>query len=142
MRGYGQVCPLAQAAELLAERWTLLVVRELLCGSHRFGDLSRGVPLMPRSALSARLDALGGAGVIVRERERGSQNQAYHLTEAGRALQPIVIAMGEWGKRWITTGITEEQLDPTLLLWDMHRRVDHSKVPPARTAICFEFPEV
>ncbi len=141
MRGYGQFCPIAQAAELLAERWTLLVVRELLCGSHRFSDLLHGVPLMPRSVLSARLNVLEAAGVIVRHQTKGKQNQAYHLTEAGKALMPIVMAMGEWGKRWVTTGVTEEQLDPTLLLWDIHRRIDHTKVPACRTVIQFEFPD-
>lgn len=115
------------------------MVRELLCGSHRFSDLLQGVPLMPRSVLSARLHALEAAGVIVRQQTKGKQNQAYHLTEAGKALMPIVMAMGEWGKRWVTKGVTEEQLDPTLLLWDMHRRIDHSKVPATRTVIQFEF---
>ena len=55
MRGYGQFCPVAKASEVLAERWTPLVVRELLCGSHRFNDLQRGVPLMSRSLLAKRM---------------------------------------------------------------------------------------
>ncbi|MDX2024394.1 MAG: helix-turn-helix domain-containing protein, partial [Deltaproteobacteria bacterium] len=141
MRGYGQFCPIAQAAEVLAERWTLLVVRELLCGSERFGDLLKGVPLMPRSVLSARLAALQEAGVVERATPVGSTTPSYTLTEAGKALEPIVMAMGDWGKRFVKGGIREEQLDVTLLMWDVHRRIDHSKVPPERTVMRFEFPD-
>ena len=143
MRGYGQFCPIAQAAEVLAERWTFLVVRELLCGSNRFGDLLKGVPLMPRSVLAARLVALQEAGVVERRAEKGSTGPAslYVLTEAGRALAPIVMALGDWGKRFVKGGIRDEQLDVTLLMWDVHRRIDHSKVPEGRTVLRFEFPD-
>lgn len=141
MRGYGQFCPIAQAAEVLAERWTLLVVRELLCGSHRFGDLLKGVPLMPRSVLAARLAALQEAGVVERRTPKGTVGPSYFLTEAGKALQPLVVTLGNWGKQFVKGGIREEQLDVTLLMWDMHRRIDHSKVPAARTVLRFEFPD-
>jgi DNA-binding HxlR family transcriptional regulator len=84
----------AKAAEILAERWTPLVVRELLQGSHRFNDLRRGVPLMSASLLSQRLKELEWAGVVERRAEPDGRGYTYHLTEAGKALQPIIEALG------------------------------------------------
>src|SRR5215468_668439 len=95
MRGYGQFCPVAKGAEVFAERWTPLVLRELLCGSTQFSDLHRGVPLMSRSLLSLRLKQLEQIGVV--ERKRGPQGPQYHLTQAGREFAPIVRQLGEWG---------------------------------------------
>ena len=100
MSGYGQICPLAQALEVLGERWTLLVVRELLCGSHRFSEIQRGVPLMSRSVLAQRLRSLADAGVLER------RGEGYWLTEAGDELRPIVIACGNWGKRWANPSLS------------------------------------
>ena len=137
MKTYGQFCPVAQAMEVLAERWTLLVVRELLCGSTRFNEILRGVPLMSRTLLSQRLKTLEAAGVILRSEEGGSP--AYLLTEAGEALWPVVEALGIWGKHWATGDLTEEQLDPNLLMWDMQRRIDHGAVRPREVVVRFDF---
>ena len=98
MRGYGQFCPVAKGAEIFAERWTPLVLRELLCGSSHFGDLHRGVPLMSRSLLSLRLKQLEEAGVL--RRKQGQHGPEYHLTRAGREFAPIIQNLGEWGHRW------------------------------------------
>src|SRR5262245_49698008 len=98
MKGYGQFCPVAKGAEVFAERWTPLVLRELLCGSTHFSDLHRGVPLMSRSLLSLRLKQLEQIGVV--ERKHGPQGPQYHLTQAGREFAPIVRQLGEWGQRW------------------------------------------
>jgi DNA-binding HxlR family transcriptional regulator len=142
MRTYGQFCPIARAAEVLAERWTLLVVRELLCGSQRFGDILKGVPLMPRSVLAARLVALADAGIVQHREQPGTSTQAYVLTDAGQALEPIVFAIGNWGTRWAKGAIADEHLDVTLLMWDVHRRIDHNKVPRGRRTVArFEFPD-
>lgn len=137
MKTYGQFCPVAQAMEVLAERWTLLVVRELLCGSTRFNEILRGVPLMSRTLLSQRLKTLEAAGVILRSEDGGSP--AYLLTEAGEALWPVVEALGIWGKHWATGDLTEEQLDPNLLMWDMQRRIDHAAVRPREVVVRFDF---
>src|SRR5215468_2520737 len=101
MKGYGQFCPVAKGAEVFAERWTPLVLRELLCGSTRFGDLHRGVPLMSRTLLSRRLKELEEIGVV--KRRAGAQGPEYHLTEAGKEFAPIVEHLGEWGHRWFRT---------------------------------------
>ncbi|HEX5079912.1 MAG TPA: helix-turn-helix domain-containing protein [Geminicoccaceae bacterium] len=139
MKGYGQFCPIAKAAEILTERWTPLVLRELICGSTRFNELRRGVPLMSASLLSQRLKFLEQEGVIERRAARGGRGFEYHLTEAGRALGPLIMAMGEWGARWVPSRLRPEDQDVALLMWDMHRRVRPESFPRRRTVVAFEF---
>lgn len=136
---YHQFCPVAKAMELLDERWTMLVVRELLSGSERFNDLRRGVPRMSPSLLSKRLHQLVRAGVVERRVDDGEVR--YVLTAAGAELRPVVEALGSWGVRWIGE-LGDEELDPQLLLWDMHRNVDLTVVPDKRTVVHFRFPEL
>jgi DNA-binding HxlR family transcriptional regulator len=122
-RGYGQFCPVALAAEVLTERWTPLIIRELLLGSVRFNDLQRGVPRMSSSLLARRLKELQHAGII--ERRRGARAGAeYHLTPAGRELFPIIEKMGLWAQRWLRHELVDAaNLDPDLLMWDIRRTV-------------------
>jgi DNA-binding HxlR family transcriptional regulator len=136
---YHQFCPVAKAMELLDERWTMLIVRELVTGSQRFNDLRRGVPRMSPTLLSKRLNQLAAAGLVQRRVQRGET--LYQLTEAGRELRPIVEAIGAWGIRWIGE-IGDEDLDPKLLLWDMHRNVDHEALPKGRSVVEFGFADV
>ena len=136
---YRQFCPVAKAMELLDERWTLLVVRELLAGSRHFNDLRRGVPRMSPTLLSKRLQLLVRAGVVHRSSE-GTEVH-YALTAAGAELRPVVEALGAWGVRWIGR-IGEEDLDPSLLMWDMRRNIDHGSVPPGRVVVRFSFTDV
>jgi DNA-binding HxlR family transcriptional regulator len=137
VRGYGQFCPVAKGAEVFAERWTPLVLRELLCGSTHFSDLHRGVPLMSRTLLSLRLKQLEEIGVVKRAPSaRGSQ---YHLTEAGREFAPIVHQLGEWGQRWFHTKFGKDELDVTLLMWDMRRNVKPTAFPSERVCVQFHF---
>lgn len=136
---YHQFCPVAKAMELLDERWTLLVIRELLSGSRHFNELRRGVPRMSPTLLSKRLNRLAMAGIVHRQ-DDGDQVR-YLLTQAGLELRPIVEALGAWGTRWIGE-LGDEDLDPTLLLWDMRRNIDHAATPAGRTVILFRFPDV
>lgn len=136
---YHQFCPVSKAMELLDERWTMLVVRELVTGTNRFNDLRRGLPRMSPTLLSKRLGQLARAGII--ERQVSGNDVLYVLTPAGEELLPIVEALGAWGVRWIGH-LGEEDLDPSLLLWDMHRNVDYSVVPAGRTVVHFQFPDV
>lgn len=118
--GYGQFCPVALAAEVLAERWTPLVVRELLCGSTRFNELQRGLPRISPATLDARLKKLQLVGII----RRDAAGEAYTLTDAGRALFPVIEAMGLWSQRWLHHDMIEDRnLDPDLLMWDIRRTV-------------------
>ncbi|MGD8812818.1 MAG: winged helix-turn-helix transcriptional regulator [Thioalkalispiraceae bacterium] len=139
MKAYGQFCPLAQAAQLLCERWTLLVVRELIAGSTRFSDLQKGVPLMSPTLLSTRLKQLLDAGVIARSGSRG--NYRYEITAAGQELRPIVELMGAWGHRWARTRLDKDDLDAGLLMWDMRRSVDPSVFPDHRVVVQFHYPD-
>jgi DNA-binding HxlR family transcriptional regulator len=139
MAGYGQFCPVAKAMELLDERWTMLVIRELLCGSRHFNALRRGVPRMSPSLLSARLRTLVRAGIV--DRFEDGKQVTYVLTPAGEELRPIVEALGMWGLRWVPE-LGDEDYDPHLLMWDLHRNVDLGAVPPGRTVLRFTFPEV
>ncbi|MGH3276161.1 MAG: winged helix-turn-helix transcriptional regulator [Streptosporangiaceae bacterium] len=137
MTAYGQFCPVAKAMELLDERWTLLVVRELLMGSRHFNELRRGVPRMSPALLSKRLRTLTQAGVIERREDGG--RAAYALTPAGAELRPAVEALGRWGARWIPE-LGDADLDPHLLMWDMHRGLDLAAMPDERTVLHFHFP--
>jgi DNA-binding HxlR family transcriptional regulator len=139
MAGYGQFCPVAKAMELLDERWTMLVIRELLCGSRHFNALRRGVPRMSPSLLSARLRTLVKAGVV--DRYEDGRQVTYVLTPAGEQLRPIVEALGQWSLTWIPE-LGDEDYDPHLLMWDLHRNVDLAAVPPGRTVLRFTFPDV
>jgi DNA-binding HxlR family transcriptional regulator len=139
---YGQFCPVAMAAEIVCSRWTALVLRELLCGTTRFNDLRRGVPLMSPSLLSKRLKDLEDAGIVVAvpTGQRGSSD--YKLTAAGEDLRPVVMSLGIWGQRWVESSLSLKNLDPSLLMWDMRRHLDPTPLPPRRCTIGFLFPEL
>jgi DNA-binding HxlR family transcriptional regulator len=136
-KSYGQFCPVAKAAEIVAERWTPLVLRELICGSHRFSDMQKGVPLMSPSLLSRRLKELIDAGIVEKRKGRGPGYE-YHLTEAGEELQPVIMTLGEWGYRWAQADVTKDELDPALLMWDVKRRVNAEGAPPDGTVVEFD----
>ena len=137
MKGYGQFCPVAKATEVLGEKWTPLIVRELICDNQSFNDLRKGVPLMSPSLLSARLKTLERAGVI--ERQKTDNGVSYSLTEAGNELAPVIEQLGVWGQRWARSDMTKKDLDPSLLMWDAHRRIDTSYFPDKRSVLRFEF---
>lgn len=137
MKGYGQFCPLAIASELLCERWTPLVLRELLLGSTRFNDIHRGVPRMSPSLLSRRLRTLEEAGVI--ESTRVGSHTEYVLSESGQALAPAIESLATWSKRWLPATLSAERADPDLVMWDMHRRMNLQRLPEGRTVIQFDF---
>jgi DNA-binding HxlR family transcriptional regulator len=139
---YGQFCPVAMAAEIVCSRWTALVVRELLCGTTRFNDLRRGVPLMSPSLLSKRLKELEEVGVIATVPTRQPGVVEYKLTEAGEDLRPVVMALGIWGQRWVEASLSLKNLDPSLLMWDMRRSLDPTPLPRRRCTINFLYPDV
>jgi len=137
MQGYGQFCPVAKATELLGERWTPLIIRELLCDPQSFNTLRKGVPLMSPSLLSSRLKSLEAAGVI--SRRKTGRGVIYALTDAGEELRPIIEQLGVWGQRWARSDLSRKDLDPSLLMWDMHRNVDTSYFGTDRTVLRFEY---
>ncbi|MFL5282218.1 MAG: winged helix-turn-helix transcriptional regulator [Rhodopila sp.] len=140
---YRQFCPVAMAAEVLCTRWTMVLLRELVVGSTRFNELRRGVPRMSPALLSHRLKELEAAGVIARAASETDPGVfEYHLTKAGRELEPVVMAFGNWGQRWVDTELSLQHLDVSLLMWDMRRHLDVTPMPKRRSVIEFIYPEL
>ncbi len=119
MSGYAQFCPVSKGAEVVCQRWTPLILRELLVGSTRFNEIRRGVPTCSPSMLSKRLKELELAGVVVCTPT--VTGPTYSLTEAGSELFPLIQGLGEWGQRWARSDYGPDDLDPGLLLWDVRR---------------------
>jgi len=130
--GFGQFCPVAVACEVLAERWTPLILRELLAGSDQFNALHRGIPKISRPLLAKRLRDLEKAGVVAREKGR------YRLTEAGAEVRAVIDALGTWGQRW-TSRVRRDTLDPSFLMWNLRRCIALDRLPPRRVVVCFDF---
>jgi DNA-binding HxlR family transcriptional regulator len=139
MAPYGQFCPVALGAEVFAERWTPLILRELLMGAHRFSDIHRGVPRMSRNLLTQRLVSLQRAGIVDRRATPAGRGHDYRLTEAGLALRPVVEALGTWGYRWASQDLTDEHLDPDFLMWALRRMVRVDALPERRVVVAFQF---
>tara|TARA_B110000503_G_scaffold40865_1_gene67252 strand:+ start:15835 stop:16539 length:705 start_codon:yes stop_codon:yes gene_type:complete len=138
---YGQFCPIAIASEVLCSRWTVLVVRELMCGSTRFNQIRRGVPLMSPSLLSKRLSELSDQGVVEIHAREDSMVE-YHLSPAGRELIPLIESFGIWGKRWFNGAVNLSKLDAALLMWDIRRLMMPDDMMPEGCVIEFYFPEL
>jgi DNA-binding HxlR family transcriptional regulator len=130
------------AAEVVCTRWTALILREMLCGTTRFNDLRRGVPLMSPTLLSKRLKDLEEVGIITTVPTGQPGIVEYRLTEAGEDLRPVVMSLGIWGQRWVESSLSLKNLDPSLLMWDMRRWLDPTPLPPRRTTIQFTYPEL
>lgn len=142
MQDYGQFCPIAQAAEVLTERWTPLVLRELaLTGSRRFNDIQRGVPLMSSSLLTKRLRQLERAGIVERRQRLDGKGAEYHLTPAGQELGPVLAQIGMWSERWLRRPIFEETPDTGLLMWWIRGTVKIDELPESRSVVHFRFSE-
>jgi DNA-binding HxlR family transcriptional regulator len=139
MRSHAQYCPVAKASEVLGDRWTLLIVRELLGGASGFNELQRGLPGISRSVLTDRMRALERAEVVERRTGPKGRTLDYRLTDSGRDLQPVVQAIGEWGATWSFTEPRADELDPSLLIVWMARHVDRRRLPPNRTVVRFDF---
>jgi len=129
VRTYAQYCPIVRAIEVIGERWTLLIVREMLLGQRRFNDISRGLPGLSRGLLAQRLRQLEAAGLVVKS-DGGGDGAAggYDLTAAGRDLQGLVFGLAEWGARHAFGDPRPDELDPETLMWWFHGRIDTSEV--------------
>jgi DNA-binding HxlR family transcriptional regulator len=136
---YGQYCPVAKAVEIIGDRWTLLIVRDLLLGKHRFNDLERGLPGISRSLLAQRLRRLEQTGLLERREIPDRRATEYHLTPAGQGLQQVMDALLGWGVQWVFGEPELEELDPRLLLWWMKDRINRERLPRRRTVVQFDF---
>jgi DNA-binding HxlR family transcriptional regulator len=137
---YRQYCPVARATEILAERWNLLIVRNLLFGASTFTDIAHGVPHMSRSMLIKRLRQLEDNGVIAAAPKANGQGSVYRLTDAGRDLAGVVDELAAWAERWVD--IRPEHTDPAFVLWVWCRvQLARAALPAERTVVAFRFPD-
>ncbi|MBB5800365.1 DNA-binding HxlR family transcriptional regulator [Saccharothrix ecbatanensis] len=137
MRDYAQYCPVALASAVLADRWTPLIVRELVLGSRRFNDIDRGLPGISRSLLQQRLHHLERKGVL--ERIPVARGHEYQLTPAGKDLEGVIMAIGEWAVRWMFAEPQPREVDPVTLTWWLSRRLDHDRLPDQRVVVEFDY---
>jgi DNA-binding HxlR family transcriptional regulator len=142
MVDYGQFCPVAKATELIGERWTILIIRELVLGTHRFNDFQRALSRISPALLTKRLKSLDKAGIIVKKKQQGRRGYQYFLTPAGRQLSPIIEHLATWGMRWARGQLTDGELDIEFLMWEIQRRLDTKALPDGETVLCFIFEEL
>lgn len=133
---YGQYCPIARGAEIFAERWTPIIIRNLFLGAETFTQIRDGAPGLPKAVLEKRLATLEHVGILrSRPVERG-RGRTYHLTPMGVELVDVCFALGNWGARWLEVG--PEHLDVRVVLWSMARLMDRSSLPEPRVTVRFE----
>ena len=139
MKGYGQFCPIAVACETFAERWTPLILRELISGARRFNEIRQTIPLISRTLLGQRLRELEAAGIVRSQPLPRGRGREYRPTPAAEEFRDVLERLGEWGQRWATTQFDPENLDLVMLMWDMRRRIAFKRLPSRRIVVRFEF---
>src|SRR5262245_14603112 len=139
MSGYGQFCPIAVACETFAERWTPLILRELLAGARRFAEIRRCIPRISRTLLAQRLRELEEAGVLESRPLPRGRGREYRPTRAGEEFREVLERLGAWGQRWAPGQFDPENLDVGLLMWNVRGRIDLPRLPPRRVVVRFEF---
>lgn len=142
MPEYGQFCPVAKASDIIGERWTVLILRELLLGTTRYNDFQRGLSRISPTLLSKRLKMLEEKGLVVRKRPTGAKSHEYRLTASGRELEPMIELLAVWGMRWARGQMTEADLDVEFLMWDLQRRLQTDQLPNGETVLCFQFDDL
>ena len=140
--GYGQFCPISKAMEVLGEKWTLLVVRELLMGGTRFSELQRGLAQISPTLLTKRLQTLEQEGLVVKRKIHGQRGYEYFPTESCKELMPVMEQLGHWGMRWARESMADDDFDLELLMLYMQRSIDPEKLPGHKTVIRFKFTDV
>lgn len=136
MKTYGQYCPVARTSELIAERWTLLIVRNLLNGCHTFGEIRAGLPGIPPAMLTQRLAGLERHGIIRKTAKAKGRGYEFALTERGHELREVCDALGRWGAKWLE--VEPQHLDPGYTLWATAKLVDPAKLPDRRVVVRFD----
>jgi DNA-binding HxlR family transcriptional regulator len=140
MTKYGQYCPVAKTLEILGDRWTLLIIRDMLTGTTHFNELERGLPGISRGLLSSRLRQLQQAGIIEKQlHDSGRKTTAYQLTQSGHELLSVIMSLQGWGEAWAFGDPMPEELNPVLLMWWMRKRADVAQLPEPRVVVQFDF---
>lgn len=139
---YGQFCPIAKATEIIGEKWTILIIRELLMGGSRFNELQRGLSLMSPTILSRRLESLSQHGLVVKKKISGQKGYEYFPTESCKELLPLIRSLGEWGMRWARANLSEKDYDVELLMLYIKRSIVPDKLIGNETVIRFHFTDI
>jgi len=139
---YGQFCPIAKAVELLGDKWTILIIRELLMGGSRFNELQRGLGSISTAVLTERLKSLAENGLIARKRLSSMRGHEYFPTPACKELLPIIMSLGEWGMNWAKSHLVDEDYDIDLLMLYLERSVNRDMLPGPETVLRFEFTDL
>lgn len=139
---YGQFCPIAKALEIVGEKWTVLIIRELLMGGSRFNELQRGLSLISPTILTKRLTYLADHGLVLKKKLPGQQGHAYYPTDACKQLLPVIKSLGDWGMRWARDGLSDRDLDVGLLMLYLERSVRTDKLIGNETVIHFRLTDV
>lgn len=139
---YGQFCPIAKATEIIGEKWTILIIRELLMGGSRFNELQRGLSLMSPTILSRRLESLSQHGLVVKKKISGQKGYEYFPTESCKELLPVIRSLGEWGMRWARANLSEKDYDVELLMLYIKRSIVTDKLIGNETVIRFHFTDI
>ena len=139
MAEYGQFCPVAKASDIIGERWTVLILRELFLGTTRYNQFLRGLSRISPTLLSKRLKTLEENGLIIRKRPTGQKSHEYYLTACGRELEPLIKHLAVWGMRWARGQLADSELDVEFLMRDLQRRLQTDALPGCGTVLCFTF---
>ncbi|MBT3991844.1 MAG: helix-turn-helix transcriptional regulator [Rhodospirillaceae bacterium] len=142
MTSYGQFCPVSKATEIIGDKWTILILRELLLGTCRFNDLQRSMSRISPTILNKRLKMLEATGVIVKKSQSGKKGYEYRLSGMGKELEPMIDHLAIWGMRWARGQMTKEELDVEFLMWDIRRTIDCKNLPDGETVMSFHFKDI
>lgn len=142
MMSYGQFCPVSKATEIIGEKWTLLILRELLMGTSRFNDFQRSMSRISPTVLNKRLKQLEEKGVVLKKRLSGQKGFEYRLTAMGKELEPLIEQVAIWGQRWARGQMSDDELDVEGLMWDIHRRIQTDSLPDGETVLSFNFSDL
>ncbi|KPJ91809.1 MAG: HxlR family transcriptional regulator [Gammaproteobacteria bacterium SG8_11] len=139
---YGQFCPIAKATEIIGEKWTILIIRELLMGGTRFNEFQRGLSLISPTILTKRLNSLVDYGLVVKKKIPGQQGYEYFPTESCKELLPVIKSLGDWGMRWARDNILDTEYDVELLMLYLQRSIQPDKLIGNETVIHFKFTDI
>lgn len=142
MNTSGSLCPAVKAADIVGDKWVLLILRELFLGSTRYAEFQRGIPRISPTILSKRLKQLESSGLLIKKSVPGQKATEYRLTKAGRELAPVIDQLSRWGLRWARRRIAEEDIDVAGFMWDFHRTLKTDELPDGETVFCVNFSDV
>lgn len=139
---YGQFCPIAKATEIIGEKQTLLIIRELLMGGSRFNEIQRGLSLISPTLLSKRLDSLSEQGLVLKKKIPNQKGFEYFPTESCQQLLPIIRSLGDWGMCWARSNLTDKDYDVDLLMLYLKRSIVPDQLIGNETVIRFMFTDI